>query len=145
MWYDLNIANTNLTISDPGVVTLTSFMAALLTSDVLEMTCTYRHLAIQTGYNLVINIPGSSDNCIIKPSQGGVCHKAGGCNISTFEITKCEANPEQVTVQYTVPASHQWIYGSWTCGYGNPDVNDASQKIEQLGEHRIYVNVQQYS
>ena len=116
-------------------------MAALLTSDVLEMTCTYRHLAIQTGYNLVFNIPWSNGNCIIEPSQGGACEKLGDCNIDSFAITKCEEIPEQVTVQYTVPASHQWIYGSWTCGYGNPNVNDASLQIQQLGECRNYVNV----
>ena len=119
-------------------------MAALLTSDVLEMTCTYRHLAIATGYNLGINRSSSNGICIIKPSQGGACEKVVDCNIDSFVITKCEEIPEQVTVQYTVPASHQWIYGSWTCGYGNPSVNDASLQIQQLGEYRNYVNVHQY-
>ena len=112
---------------------MTSNMAALVTSDVLEMTCTYRHLAITTSHDLIISSPGRN-NCIVKVKQGGVCEKVGDCNMSGFAITKCEEIPEQVTVQYTVPESHQWIYGSWTCGYGNPSVNDASLQIEKLGE-----------
>ena len=119
-------------------------MAVLLRSDILQMTCTYRHLAIATGYNLYINRSGSNGNCIIKTNQGGACQKVGDCNIDSLTITKCEEIPEQVTVQYTVPSSLQWIYGSWTCGYGNPSVNDVSIQIHQLGEYRNYVNVQQY-
>ena len=108
-------------------------MAALLTSDVLEVTCTYRHSAIATGYDLIIYSHGRN-KCIIKTEQGGVCHKVGVCNVTDFIITKCEEIPEQVTIKYTIPGTHQLIYGSWACGYGNTGVNEASIQIEQLGQ-----------
>ena len=115
-------------------MTLTSNMAALLASDVLEMTCTYKHLAMLTDYDIIISNP-DMNNCSFMTNGSMICQIEGDCSIANFTITKCEEIPEQVTVQYTVPASHQWIYGSWTCGYGNPSVNDASLQIQQLGEY----------
>ena len=135
---------SNLFIVD-GTIELTSNETHVIPSDTFTMTCVLSHVAMVTGYELVMLAPGDDNVCIRKINGSEECVLENEC-LKKQEISPvCTEIPEQATMVLTITNVQEHLLGMWTCRYENPDVSASnSLYISQLGTlnmYRLYLTI----